>query len=727
MILFARDWAQYPSAILDVKTPNRSFVRIAQLYKSMGIKNHAFPLALIQPELQGVDPHSPHLSQDQKVMIALECRSNPWYYFREVVRLPPQASSQPVVFQANRGNIAVFWSFFNHIDCANIQPRQTGKSASTDALMDWLLYIGANNTSITMITKDNDLRKKNVERLKGIRDYLPKYLVSIQNADADNQVELTCNLLGNDYKTGVAQNSEAAANNVGRGLTSPVLHCDEGPFISFINVTLPAALAAGTAARDEAKISGNPYGNIFTTTAGKKDSRDGAFMYDLIHSGAPWSEAFLDARNQKELQEMVRLNGSGRKPLLNITLSHRQLGKTDEWLYDSIANTRGSAEQAERDFLNVWTAGSLSSPLTVALNEAIRKSEMDVLFSEISPERYILRWYVPEEEIANRMAEGHYVIGLDTSEAVGRDTIALVMIDVRDLSVVAAGTYNETNLIRFSGYIANLLAKYQNTTLVIEKKSTGQMIIDFLLLKLPSLNIDPFKRLFNKIVDEARENEQAYRELNLRLEVRPEAFYDTRKSRLGFVTTTENRSLLYTTVLQNAAKKSAQCVRDKTLASEITGLVVKNGRIDHSASGHDDMVIAWLLAHWFLSHARNLHHYGISHADVMAEVSEMGRQMTAVELAEREQQNQYLTEIDDILESLKKATNEMIIAQLEHRLRVLTARLSTTTTDESFSIDALIQGAAEERMKNQRIQARTNPRQQMRELHINTPYRFYRT
>lgn len=726
MILFAKDWAQYPTAIIDLQTPNRSFVRIAQLYKSMGVKNHAFPLALIQPELQGVDPHSPNLSQEQKVLIALECRYNPWYYFREVVRLPPQAGPKPVVFQANRGNMALFWSFFNHIDCANVQPRQTGKSASTDTLMDWLLYIGASNTSITMITKDNDLRKKNVERLKGIRDYLPRYLVSIQPDDADNQVELTCNLLGNDYKTGVAQNSEAAANKVGRGLTSPVLHSDEGPFTSFIDITLPAALAAGTAARDEAKQTGNPYGSIFTTTAGKKDSRDGAFMYDMIHSGAPWTEAFLDAHDQKELEEMVRLNGSGRKPLINITMSHRQLGKSDEWLYEAIANTRGSAEQAERDFLNVWTAGSLSSPLSVALNEAIRNSEMDVLFSEISPERYILRWFVPEDEILDRMAQGHYVIGLDTSEAVGRDTIALEMVDIRDLSVVAAGTYNETNLIRFSSYLTNLLYKYQRTTLVIEKKSTGQMIIDYLLLKLPGMGIDPFKRLFNRIVDEARENEQSFRELNLRLEVRPESFYDQRKGKLGFVTTADNRNLLYTTVLQNAAKKAAGGVHDKTLASEITGLVVKNGRIDHTTSGHDDHAIAWLLAHWFITHARNLHYYGIDHNDVMSAVTEMGREMSPLENAAREQQNQFLNEIDEILDTLKKASNEMIIAQLEHRLRVLTGRLSSVNVDESFSIDALIQGAAEERMKNQRIQARANPRAKSQELNVNTSYRLYR-
>lgn len=703
MILFLKDWDRFPTAIVDYKTSNKSFLRLAQVYKSMGIKNHLFHLALMQPELQGVDPHSEFLTLEQKVKIGLECRINPWYFFREVVRLPPVAGADPIQFIANRGNIALYWSFFNNIDSALIQPRQTGKSASTDCLMVELEYIAATNTKIMMITKDDALRRANVDRLKSIRDLLPKYLLNLTSKDSDNQFELTCKALGNSYVTGVAQNSEAAANNLGRGLTSPILHCDEGPFINFIGTTLPAALASGTAARDEARKFGRPHGNIFTTTAGKKDDRDGKFMFDLIHSGMVWNEILFDCKNKVELREMVVKNGSGGAALVNITMSHRQLGKTDEWLRDAIAISRATGEAADRDFLNIWTSGTQRSPLSVALNETIFKSEMDVLYSEISPERYILRWYIPEEEIAERMASGHFVIGLDTSEAVGRDTIALIMIDIRDLSTVAVGVYNETNLIRFAGYLANLLIKYQNTTLVIERKSSAQMIIDYLLLKLPTVGIDPFRRIYNKIVDEAREKEEAFKEIQRRPELRSEAFYDQRKSRFGFNTTAESRTVLYTTVLQNAAKKAGHLVRDKSLSGEIRGLVEKNGRIDHAASGHDDTVIAWLMAHWFLTHARNLSYYGISTTDVMMDVSDMGRKLSEAELQERSQQAAYLQEIDEVLEALRNTRDEMLVLKYEHRLQYLTKRLSGQSLDEVSGLDALIEQAAEERAKRVRL------------------------
>jgi hypothetical protein len=718
MILFLEDWARFPNAIPDYKTKNESFLRQAHVYKTMGIKNHLFLLALMQPELQGVDPHDPNLTLEQKAMIGLECKYNPWYFFREVVRLPAVAGPEPVKFRANRGNIALFWAFFCNIDAANIQPRQTGKSASTDCLMVWVNFIGATNTKTTMITKDDALRRANVDRLKGIRNLLPKYLVNLTREDADNQFELTCKALKNSYTTGVAQNSEAAANNLGRGLTSPILHCDEGPFINFIGTSLPAALAAGTAARDEARKYNRPYGNIFTTTAGKKDDRDGRFMYDLIHSGAVWNEAFFDCKNKRDLREMVMSNGTGGAALVNITMSHRQLGKTDEWLRDAIAIARATGEAADRDFLNVWTSGTQRSPLSTALNEAIRNSEMEVLHSEIT-DRYVLRWFIPEDEIATRMAEGHFVIGMDTSEAVGRDAIGFVMLDIRDLSTVAAGTYNETNIQRFGAYLMSLMLKYENTTLVIERKSTAIGLLDYLIIQMSALGIDPFKRIYNRIVDEG--NDEQMRELNRRPEFRSEQFYDMRRSKFGFSTTKESRTLLYTNVLQEAAKKAGHLVRDKTLSGELRGLVEKNGRIDHVSSGHDDMVMSWLLAHWFLTHARNLSHYGIVSSHVMMAVSEMGRVLNEEELQRREQQGQLMDEIDDLLDKLKNCKEEILIVKYEHRLRFLQSQLDASGVEEVTNMDALIHQVREERQKRMRMESQQRRTTHNRSLDFQRP------
>ena len=63
-ILFAKDWAKYPTATIHYETKNKSFIELASKYREMGIKNHAFILALVNPDLRFVDPTDPNLSPE---------------------------------------------------------------------------------------------------------------------------------------------------------------------------------------------------------------------------------------------------------------------------------------------------------------------------------------------------------------------------------------------------------------------------------------------------------------------------------------------------------------------------------------------------------------------------------------------------------------------------------------------------------------------------------------
>lgn len=713
-ILFKDDWLKYPSAIADYSTKNETFLRMVSLYREMGVENCLWPLALFNPSIQGLDPFDENLTEEQKVAIGIECQYNFWYFIREVVRIPPVAGPKPIRYKANRGNLALSWTFMNNIDVALIQPRQTGKSVSTDCIMVWILYIGASNTTISMMTKDHTLRTKNVERLKKIRDYLPPYLVNLTTRDSDNQTDLTCKAKDNAYLTGVGQTSESAANNLGRGLTSPVQHIDEGPFIRFIGTTIPAALASGTAAREEAQMYGRPYGNIFTTTAGKKDDRDGRYMYELIHGGSIWSELFLDTKHREELTTMIRRNCTGRKMIINATFSHRQLGKTDEWLWEAISNSGASGEEADRDFFNVWTSGTQSSPLTTELNNTIKDSEKDPVWSEISKDLYIIRWYHTQEALLNIMEKDHIIVGLDTSDAIGRDAIALTFINSRDLSVVGAATINETNLIRFSKFLSDMMIRYPKTILIPERKSSAQSIIDSLLIHLPRAGVDPFKRIYNHVVDHKDERQKDFSEIQTPLNRRTTAFYDKWKKVFGFNTTGQSRDVLYSTILQNAAKESGHLVNDRTLSSEVRGLVVRNGRIDHASGSNDDSVIAWLMAHWFLTHSKNLSFYGIDTAKALSKVHYQGRVLSPEEEYEMDEQNRIREEMDDIYQELTKTTEEFMIAQYESRLFALNKRVKHEERD-ALSIDALINQAAEarEHVNRKRVveQRRTNRRE----------------
>ncbi len=72
MILFESDFKKY-NAIVHNETKNVSFLKVATILKKMGIANHNFLLALHNPLLRNIDPHSPDLTTEEIGMIVEEC------------------------------------------------------------------------------------------------------------------------------------------------------------------------------------------------------------------------------------------------------------------------------------------------------------------------------------------------------------------------------------------------------------------------------------------------------------------------------------------------------------------------------------------------------------------------------------------------------------------------------------------------------------------------------
>lgn len=706
MILFLKDWLRFPSAIPDMKTTNTSFLQLASLYRSMGVKNYYFHLALHQPELSGVNVYSPHLTLEQKAMIKEESEFNAWYYLREVARIAPNASSATIPFKANRANISLFWSFLNHVDYMLIQPRQTGKSVSTDTLSNWLLLFKAHNSSMILITKDDDLRTRNIARMKKMRALLPEWLVYNDKTDANNSYMLTYNTRKNNYASIVSQNDEERANKAGRGATVPFLHIDEGPFINYADVMLPAALASASAARAEAKLHGMPYGNIFTTTAGKIDSRSGGYFYKELYSkGTPFDESYYDLEDHDELMRVLeneRRSKTDRIMFVGVW-NHLQLGYTDEWLLQEMAQSGSSGEAADRDWLNRWTSGGVNSPLPVPILEAIQASEMNAIHTEISKSGYVSRWYIDEVAMQRKQnANEKVIIGIDTSDAVGRDSISITFTDAIDMSVIARADVNRSNLLPVARWVCSMLVRWTNTVMIIEKKSSGQTFIDMALEILPLHGIDPFKRLYNRVVDQKGQRQKVYDEImKTPISRRTPEWYEQYKELFGFNTTGDSRRQLYGSVLVNAAKRAGALVKDRALSEQIRSLIVKNGRVDHEDGKHDDAVVSWLLTHWLLMYGKHLDFYGIDTSRIQLRVASDGTMASQEEIWERHRQNKLRIEVADLIEQLKSTDSINQVMMIEQRLRVLTAKL-VEAGDESMSVDALINEARTARARNKR-------------------------
>lgn len=719
MILFMNDWSKYPGARPDLNTPNSSWIRLCGVLKAMGVNNHLFPLALHNPELIGLDPYDPELSNEQKIAITLECKENPWYFFREVARIPAKGSPNGIHVTANRANISLWWLFFNHVTILLLQPRQTGKTLTSNLLNSYILDIAGNQIDIHLLTKDDSLRTKTVQDIKDILESLPWYLQLKNRSDSYNTEQITINQLGNVYRTAVAQPSIGRANSIARGYTIPVHHIDEFAFIKNIDVSLPVLLASATQARPLAKQNNSFYGNLFTTTAGYLSSPEGRFAYNVYKECLPWTELLFDADNEEDLYNKIKLNSPSGKIQVLCEYNHRQLGYTDEWLKETIQTNMASGSKAETEYLNIWQEGNESCPIPKDLLKKVNDSLNKDPYIDITEYGYIIRWYVPASEVEDGLSTRKLIVGLDTSDAIGNDDIAMCIRDASSGEVVGVGVYNETNLITFANWLAEFLIEYPNTILVPERKSSGVTIIDNLILLLPTKGEDPFTRIFNWVTNDADVNEEYYNVISTPLNSRSESLYNKYRKDFGYATSAAGRNArdnLYGLAFNASIKYTCSYTRDAGLIRQLNDLIRKNDRIDHRPGDHDDIVISYLLGFWFLTQAKNLEHYGLSPRTVLVSVtnSMVEEQGGHEVLAERNRQELLAKKIDELIENAKLEQNYIKAELLINKAKLLSTELKEDIRNK-FNLESVLN-----ELKNKKFTSNINRASQL--SIYSTPY-----
>lgn len=108
----------------DFGTKNESFLLTAQELKTLGIKNWYFMLEVAFPQLgvQDIDPYDEKITAEDIGRIISECKDNPWFFFREVARVPVRGTGT-VPLYLHRAGCAAIWSFIHSFDFELVQPR----------------------------------------------------------------------------------------------------------------------------------------------------------------------------------------------------------------------------------------------------------------------------------------------------------------------------------------------------------------------------------------------------------------------------------------------------------------------------------------------------------------------------------------------------------------------------------------------------------------------------
>lgn len=687
-ILFESDWLKHDKAVIHYATKNESFLRVAEIYHRMGVKNCAFHLSLLDPDLQHIDPFSPNLTLLEKGKVARECKLNFWYWLREVSRVPEPGSMEAISFGANRMNIALYWLFFNHVMTIVVILRQTGKTTALGVLIQYLLNFGSMNTFINLLTKNEGLKAETLRKVKALFEESPDYINFSTKKDIFNTDEIHLQELKNKFKGNLSSSSPKQAEKVGRGFVSPIQFIDEAAFIENVEIAIGAMLMSGNAARSAAEKNGHPYGTILATTAGNTDDREGKAIYSLVTAATVWSELFLDAPDLKTLNDLVFTNSSASKnqakrPIVNITMSYLQLGYDDVWLQKKLQENISTPENIKRDIYNQWLSGSSASPIPKELIELIKANVVESPFARFyAPYNYLLKWYVSEQELEALIARGAWLIaGVDTSGGGGRDDIAMVVREHLSGQVVMAATFNEINLITLSDFFVSFLLRYKQSVMVMERKSSAEVILDYIVQKLLAAGINPFTRLYNTIVQDCDVNPKALEEI-MNARCHEEGLFAKQKRALGFITSGSGvtaRSTLFGTTLISMLKYTGAYLRDSKLVDQISALVIRNNRIDHPPGGNDDMVVADLMGYWFLTNAKHLSHYGIPPGTVLR-----ANQVYLDEKYASDEQQMEMSEIhaledefQSLLDAFAAENNPIISRQIELKIHRIAGELKT--------------------------------------------------
>lgn len=711
MILRESDWGYHPGAVVHDTTTNEHFLKFASTLQKLGVNHYYLHLALHNPKLVGVKPRELDLNNridsGWSTLVVDECAVNPWYFFRECFRVPSDGNEAGDLFKLDRGNFALFWSFFNNIDAALEFLRQHGKTIGLASLESWLIRF-LEKSRVIHITRGPILREETITKLKEIRKLLPGYLWPMHPDDPDNKESFACTVMGNKLITAIGQPDPMSANGVGRGLTSGRIFSDEGPFTKNIQIILPAALGSSTKARQINEANGTPYGNIFATTCGDLADKEGMYMYRLMTSGILWDERYLDIPTRDELLEIIKRNGKSEnretqpRRQFYIKFNHRQLGTTDEQLADMIANATGTPDQIRRDYGGEWTTGGLNKPYSEDDARRMNASKMRSYAKEIGGSGYVVDWYYRDDERVSKMRDRH-VIGIDSSEAVGRDEIFMTMVNGSTAETAATAGVNETNVIGYAHWLADFMLKYTETVLIIERKSTGSSIIDAILLVLENKVHDLHRRLFVKLTQERSREDELYREFIRGPQGSGTRFWNKFRKFVGFTTDGEKRRFLYGEVFTMALRLAADHMRDPTLIRQVLALVSKNGRIDHQSGGHDDAVISWLLAMWLIIFGKNVGHYGINNSRLMIRKSNLVNRGNAnadedEQLRHQEEQSRIMDEIEKIIDEINYEASPIVKMKLKGQLQMYVDMLDTDFANVA-SMESLKELIQRQRMK----------------------------
>ena len=463
-----------PTIYYHMSTTNTSFLEVHRFLQDSGITNNKFMLALYDPDLAAIDPHDPMLSISYKTKVLKECLYNPWYFFREVVRIPDQGQASGIKFELSRGNLALIFCMLLNINIFLEQPRQTGKTMSSLCVYLYFFNFGTANSQMTFLNKKMDDSKENLQRLRNLRSLLPPYLKMEHafNPDGskvrgkDNVETLQHPVNANKIITVPSARNKVAAASLLRGRTTPILYIDEYAFIQYNEIIYTNMVPAYNTAAQNAKRNNKPYGIVVTTTPGMLTTDEGIEAFNMKESATPFSERWYDL-TKAQIEDIIASNTNSN--FVYIKFTYQQLGKSEEWFKNVCILMRKEWDAIRREVLLEWSNSTENSPFRSEDLDTIKGLLRQPINTVLLLNKYELRIY---EKINLKYPA---LVGVDVSGGYQRDSSAITVVDSFSTRVTAELNSNFISTPELSMVIFEIVSKWlPNAVVNIERNGVAE-------------------------------------------------------------------------------------------------------------------------------------------------------------------------------------------------------------------------------------------------------------
>lgn len=605
----------------DFGTKNGSFLLTAKELKELGYKNWYFMLEVKYPNLkvQDMDPYDPNITPEDIGKLLVECKHNPWFFFREVLHIPVRGAGS-VPLYLHRAGLAAIWCWFHSIDFELVQPRQTYKTTVITGIMAYNLLFEYRNCDIPYMHKTE---KRCIDNVGILRDYimaLPKYLNPWANDKHPPGLQ-SMKYEAHNVNIAVlsAAKSDTAAPDKTRGYSLFTWFADECEFIPFMKQVLDGANPTIVQARITAQQQGLRACMMYASTPGDLETDAGKEWQTILDSMPHFDESFYDLTDE-EILKMKSFPGPNdpdqdRVPItmLYIEFNHVQLRKDGLYLREQYT------EAVKKHTLGEYRRGVLLQRFRGGEGAFFKQEDIDYIDNHTREpdydiylmKKYHLYVYKHNIQVPDLTSDTPYFdmnipyfIGIDCATGKDGDNTAICILNPYTMEVVGellSPLMGGLDLMRTVTILAKLIPR---GLFCLESNMTGVDIIDFVQESRLEERFyhDPRASEITKNVT----NPNTTTEFKLKQKAHAKRYYGTtvgdkvRKTMFNILRDTlhDYRHLIYT----------------KYLVHDICNLVQnkRTGKIEAASGEHDDMVMAYLHTLYILKYGYELERFGVN-------------------------------------------------------------------------------------------------------------------